>query len=180
MERTSQYEALREGQQHLNHDCVPQLMLITDDWPVFCDAVYSLLGQLRSYQLFCPLSYLVRQRAKPTKADLAHTDYATLDDELIATVCHDGKYFKHNNSYLWSILEAKTRKGPAWSVISRYEHKNDGRKAFFALKRAAESVAPASGTATSKRSWESKVTKAIGNDDVITPETKKAKTAKAA
>jgi hypothetical protein len=173
MERTSQYDELYAGQQHLHWHGLPELKSVTDDWPVFYDALSSLLGQLRSYQLFCPLSYLVRQSAKPTKADLSRTDYASLDDEMIATICHHGETFKDNNSILWTILWSKTCKGHAWSVIARYQEKEDGRKAFLALKRAAESGAPEDGGKALGH-----LKRASGNDDVITPaDMKKAKTA---
>ena len=173
MERTSQYDELYAGQQHLHIRGLPELKSVMDDWPVFYDALSSLLGQLRSNQLFCPLSYLVRQSDEPTKADLSRTDYASLDDEMIATICHHGETFKDNNSILWTILWSKTWKGDAWSVIARYQEKQDGRKAFLALKRAAESGAHGDGGKASGH-----LKRASGSDDVITPaDTKKAKTA---
>lgn len=59
----------------------------------------------------------------------------TFKDELIRRTRHDGPYFQQDNRAVWKIIRKITPGGPGWSWVSSHSNQQNGREAYFSIKR---------------------------------------------
>jgi hypothetical protein len=87
------------------------------------------LGMARS-----PLAYVVRDDVVvPPSAQDPSTDYATVQEEMVARMPHTHLAYREDNIKVWEILRDSLHETEAFHWIKGSERRRDGRSAYAAL-----------------------------------------------
>jgi len=78
-----------------------------DGWFEWEDLLISYLLKSCSENLWCPKTYLLCQEKTPNAAALGKT-YDSINDDLFATLKHEGELYCLNNKWFYSLLEFLT------------------------------------------------------------------------
>jgi len=108
-----------------------------DGWFKWEDLLILYLLESCSENLWCPKTYLLQQEKTPNAAALGAT-YNSIDDDLMNTLKHEGKFYRLDNKWLYSLLEFLTTGGPGKAFVHMHVRKRDGNAAYFQLKSQAE------------------------------------------
>jgi hypothetical protein len=87
------------------------------------------LGRART-----PLAYVVRieEIVAPSLQDPS-TNYATIQEEMIARMPHTDLAYREDNIKVWEIIRDSLHESEAYNWIKRSERRRDGRSAYLAL-----------------------------------------------
>jgi hypothetical protein len=81
-----------------------------------------------------PLAYVVRQNdAVPPSLQDPPTNYATIQEEMVARMPHTDLAYREDNIKVWEIIRDSLHESEAYNWIKRSERRRDGRSAYLAL-----------------------------------------------
>jgi hypothetical protein len=81
-----------------------------------------------------PLAYVVRDLVNvPPHAHDPSTEYATVQEEMVARMPHTHNLYREDNIAVWDIIHNSIHDSEAFSWVKRCERRRDGRAAYLAL-----------------------------------------------
>lgn len=114
----------------------PDLLKTLSGWTKFQEKLINYLEQIRG-QAKVPLTYLIRKHKEVTD-EIRDAEYENDEARRIATTVLEGQHYEHDNERLWRELKSLTVDGVGWTYLKRFNRKQDGRAAYFALKTQCE------------------------------------------
>jgi hypothetical protein len=109
-------------------------------WRNWDELFRTYIRRLRSAEGGIPLIYLIRELDVPTQ-EMLDAQYASIDEDLIATRQLQGASYGRDNARLFDIMKPLLLTGPGWPYLHTMNRTQNGRAAYLSLQAHAEGQA---------------------------------------
>jgi hypothetical protein len=114
----------------------PRSLKKWDDLAMWKEVMTTHLRKLRGSASLVPLDYFIQNEISPEAQALKMVaQYDSIDEDLVAKILLDGNKFTKDNK---KVLKTLLIKAPFWAFVERFNTKQDGRAAWFAVIAQAE------------------------------------------
>jgi hypothetical protein len=120
----------------IDHDAeatLPDPLHSFDNWVTWEERFLSYCANRRSERMGVPFIYLLRAHTDVT-AEMLAADYASIDEDLVATMRLTGGDMQHDNHQLYDILLGLFQDGAAAPFMQPHNRTRNGRAAYLAVK----------------------------------------------